>query len=76
MDTILEKIEIIKQIMINNINWQEQCKYCSRGLNTTYCDKNQIFMQKLQSINDKNNYRGNLEFICEFFVLDKIKIEK
>lgn len=64
--------------MINNPNiyWQEQCKFCSQGLNTTYCDRNQAFMQKLQAINDKSFYKGNLEFVCEFFVLDKSKIEK
>lgn len=58
------------------IDWQEQCRFCSRGLNTTYCDRNQAFMQKLQTVNDKNFYKGNLEFICEFFALDKTKIEK
>ena len=58
------------------IDWQEQCKFCSRGLNTTYCDRNQAFMQKLQSINKKDFYRGNLEFVCDYFVLDKVKIEK
>lgn len=58
------------------IDWQEQCKFCSRGLNTTYCDRNQTFMQKLHAMNDKNFYKGKLEFICEFFALDKTKIEK
>ena len=64
--------------MINNPNiyWPEQCKFCLRALNTTYCDRNQTFMQKLQTVNDKNFYKGNLEFICKFFALDKAKIEK
>ena len=41
-----------------------------------YCDRNQAFMQKLQAINDKNFYKGNLEFVCDYFALDKTKIEK
>lgn len=58
------------------IDWQKQCKYCMRSLNTTYCDRNQAFMQKLQTVNDKNLYKGELNFDCEFFALDKTKIEK
>ena len=32
-------------------------------------------MQKLQSIDKKDFYRGNLEFVCDYFVLDKTKIK-
>lgn len=58
--------------MINypDINWQEQCKFCSKGINTTYCFKNQSLIEQLQKL---SNYRGTIDFECEYFALDKTK---
>lgn len=55
-----------------DINWSEQCKYCSKGINTTYCYRNQSVIETLQKM---SNYRGTLDFECEFFALDKSKMQ-
>ena len=62
--------------MINNPNiyWPEQCKFCLRALNTTYCDKNQTFMKKLEGM--YHEYVGTVEFKCDYFSVDKKKLEE
>lgn len=62
--------------MINypNIYWPEQCKFCLRALNTTYCGKNQAFMKKLESM--YHEYIGKVEFECDYFSVDKKKLEE
>lgn len=55
------------------IHWPEQCNYCLRALNTTYCGKNQAFMKKLDSMN--HEYVGTVDFVCDYFTLDKEKIK-
>lgn len=57
-----------------NIYWPEQCKFCLRALNTTYCDKNKAFMKKLESMH--REYIGKVEFECEYFSVDKMKLEE
>lgn len=54
------------------IYWPEQCKYCLKALNTTYCGKNQAFMKKLNSM--YREYIGTVEFKCDYFSLDKAVI--
>lgn len=56
------------------IYWNEQCLYCLRALNTTYCDRNQVFMKKLDSM--YNEYLGTVDFKCDYFSVDKKKLEK
>ena len=62
--------------MINypDIMWIDQCDVCLRALNTSHCIENQGFMKLLQ---DKFlDYRGTLEFECEFFSPDLVKLTK
>lgn len=54
------------------IDWTNQCEVCLKALNTSHCIENQGFMKSLQ---DKN-YRGTLEFECEFFSPDLVKLTK
>lgn len=56
------------------IYWPEQCKFCLRALNTTYCDRNQAFMKKLDSM--CHEYIGTVDFKCDYFSVDKNKLEK
>lgn len=56
------------------IYWPEQCKFCLRALNTTYCDRNQAFMKKLNSM--YHEYLGTVEFKCDYFSVDKREMEK
>lgn len=62
--------------MIGNpeIYWPEQCKFCLRALNTTYCDRNQAFMKKLDNM--YHEYLGTVEFKCDYFSVDKKKLEE
>ena len=57
--------------MIDNpeINWTEQCKFCRKAINTTYCDRNQAYMQRLQTMGKE--FHGITSFECEFFSPDK-----
>ena len=55
-----------------DINWFYQCKYCTKGVNTTYCFRNQSVIDTLQKL---SNYRGSLDFECEFFALDNSKMQ-
>ena len=41
------------------VPWKEQCKFCQKSFNTTYCSKNQ------RIINDSIN-----EWECPYFVFD------
>jgi hypothetical protein len=58
----------------DNIDWTTQCEYCLKAINTTHCAKNDSFIKKL--IDMKNEYRGNVSFECEFFVIDKLKLKE
>ena len=60
--------------MINypEIIWTEQCLFCLKALNTTYCSMNQGFIEKLKKM--KQEYRGDIEFECEYFSPDNKKL--
>lgn len=56
------------------IHWTEQCDYCQKSINTTHCNKNQTFMQKLKSM--YKEFIGTLEFKCDYFKLDERELKR
>ena len=56
------------------IYWSDQCKYCSKAWSTEYCDRNQMFMEKLKGM--YHEYLGSLEFKCDYFTPDLYKIDE
>lgn len=47
------------------IDWKEQCLFCLKGLNTTYCTVNQDAIEALKKVTEK--CRGTIEFTCDYF---------
>ncbi len=41
------------------INWKEQCKYCTKGFNTTYCDRYKSIIKN-----------SSIEWECPYFIFD------
>lgn len=54
------------------IDWKEQCLFCLKGLNTTYCTVNQDAIEALKKITEK--CRGTIEFTCDYFSPDKKRL--